>query len=334
MKIDKLAEFLKKEKVPAYRLKQIKEAYFKQNLGSFNDISSLPLSLREKLTKNFSWLNIKPEKTLGSKKEGAVKAALTLEDGLKIESVLMFYRNWNTACLSVMVGCPLGCEFCATGQMGFKRNLTDYEITDQIVFWNRFLNEKGGRVGKVVFMGMGEPFLNWENTFQAIKTINSKDGLNIGQRNITVSTAGIPGKIKEFADLETQINLAISLHSPFQEKREEIMPSAKKNTLGELMASAEYYVKKTNRKLFFEYALIKNINDRKEDALEIAKLFRNKLFHLNLINLNPTGSKHYAALPKNIAEFTKILDQKYIPYTIRRSVGASIQAACGQLAAK
>lgn len=332
MKIDEVKNYLQEQNIPSFRLKQILEAYFKQGLSSFEEISSLPAPLRSELSKKFSWFSLKPEKLLGKRKEGAVKALLSLEDGLKTESVLMFYRDWITACVSVMVGCPLGCEFCATGQMGFKRNLFDYEIVEQIVYWNNFLKKTGERIKKIVFMGMGEPFLNWDNTYSAIKTINSKEGLEIGQRNITISTAGLPDKIKEFADLDTQINLAVSLHSPFQEKREEIMPIAKTYPLEELFEACKYYVKKTNRKLFFEYALINGINDRKEDALEILKLFKSHLFHLNLINLNPTRSKYSSALQRNIAEFERLLNQNHVPYTLRRSVGTDIKAACGQLA--
>ncbi len=334
MKVNEVEKFLKEKNVPQFRIKQVKDAYFRQFLSGFEEISNLPLDLRAELSQKFPWLSVKQVKSQGSLEKGVIKCLLELQDGLKIESVLMVYRDWISACLSVMVGCPLGCSFCATGNLGFKRNLATEEIVDQVIYWDELLKPAGRRVGNLVFMGMGEPFLNWENTRGAIKILNDKDGLNIGQRHITVSTAGIVPGIKEFTDLDTQINLAISLHSPFQEKREEIMPIAKKYPLNELMEAAKYYVQKTNRKLFFEYALIEGFNDRPEDVRELKKIFTPPLFHLNLINLNPTGSKLSAASQKRINEFTRLLDENRLPYTLRRSLGVEIQAACGQLAGK
>ncbi|MCL5090616.1 MAG: 23S rRNA (adenine(2503)-C(2))-methyltransferase RlmN [Patescibacteria group bacterium] len=344
MDLQVISDYLSKMGEPDFRLKQIKDAYFKKLLPGFEAISNLPTALRHDLASKFTWQELEQEKTVGCLEKGAVKALLRLSDGLRIESVLMVYRNWITACLSVMVGCPLGCSFCATGQMGFKRNLNPEEIVDQIVFWNQYLthlpslnsplhlNPNPTRISRIVFMGMGEPFLNWENTWEAIKIINDKDCLNIGSRHITISTVGIIPKIYEFADLETQINLAISLHSPFQVKREEIMPSAKQYPVSEIMKAAKYFVNRTNRKLFFEYALINNFNDRPEDAAELRKIFTESLFHLNLINLNPTQAKLNPATENNLAKFMTFLDKYHLPYTLRRSVGEEIKAACGQLA--
>jgi 23S rRNA (adenine2503-C2)-methyltransferase len=333
MDLDKVTDYLKQKNVPSFRSKQIYDAYFKQSLSGFNEITNLPLGLREELSQNFPWLLLKPIKSQGSPDQGVIKTLFSLgDDGGKIESVLMFYRDWITACVSVMVGCPLGCSFCATGQAGFKRNLSSWEIVDQIVYWNQILKNKGERINNIVFMGMGEPFLNWEKTFKAIKVINDPEYLNIGARHITISTAGIIPGIKDFADLDTQINLAISLHSPFQEKREQIMPVAKKYSLLELMNVCKYYVKKTNRKLFFEYATVEGFNDRPEDAAELKKLFTEQLYHLNLINLNPTKVKLSPSSQDRLIAFTKLLDKYHIPYTLRRSLGTEIQAACGQLA--
>lgn len=350
MDFDVVSKFLSEKGQPSFRLKQIKDAYFQQFVTGFDQISNLPESLRQDLSKNFLWLLVKPVKKQGGFDQEVIKELLELEGGQNIESVLMIYRDWISACVSVMVGCPLGCGFCATGQMGFKRNLTAFEIVDQIVFWNQYLEGsindakimslpvKGGNKGEfknvtnIVFMGMGEPFLNWDSVWQAIQIINAKDGLNIGQRHISISTAGIVPGIIKFADLDTQINLAISLHSPFQNKREEIMPVAKQYSLSELMQAAKYYVDKTNRKLFFEYALIDGFNDRPEDAAELKKLFTSHLFHLNLINLNPTKAKLSPPEEKRIKAFTELLEKYHLSYTLRRSVGREIQAACGQLA--
>lgn len=337
MDLGQIENYLNSQNQPSFRLKQIKEAFFKQGVSSFEEITNLPQSLREELASKFPWLLVKPVKTIGSLKEGAVKALLELPDGKKTESVLIVYRHWLSVCLSVSVGCPLNCRFCATGKMGFKRHLSAFEIIDQVTFWNQFLSPQGKRVSNLVFMGMGEPFLNWEKTRKAIGVANNQEGLNIGQRKIAISTAGIVPGIKEFTTLDSQVNLAISLHSAFQTKREEIMPVARKYPIDSLFEAASDYVAKTKRKLFFEYALINGFNDRDEDAREIKKLFKSPLFHLNLIALNPIPGKLDAssgllAPSQNMVKFTKLLDKYKINYTVRRSMGEEIQAACGQLA--
>lgn len=274
---------------------------------------------------------MKLEKLQTTKDCSTAKVLLSLNDNLQIESVLMSYRNWYSACVSVMVGCPLGCKFCATGKMGFKRNLTTEEIVNQVEFWNDYLKEKG-RASRVVFMGMGDPFLNWEETCQAIKILNKPGKFNIDQRHITVSTAGIIPKIYEFTDLNTQINLAISLHSPFQEKREQIMPIARKYPINDLMKACGYFVKKTDRKIFFEYALIYNFNDTFKDIERIKKIFGSKLFHLNLIVLNPVDSRYQPSGMDRRETFVRTLKKYKIPFTVRRSIGREINASCGQLA--
>ena len=267
----------------------------------------------------------------GNLQDGAVKVRLVLADGLKVESVLMKYQDWYSACLSVMVGCPLGCKFCATGKMGFFRNLKTDEITGQVEFWNDYLKNKG-RVSRVVFMGMGEPFLNWDETYKTILALNKPGKFNIAQKHITVSTAGIIPKIYEFTDLNTQINLAISLHCAFQEKREQIMPVAKEYSLSELMKAAGHFVKKTDRKIFFEYALIEKFNDTFEDIAQIRKIFGSKLFQLNVIVLNPVDKQFKPSGMGRRETFTRALNKNKIPYTVRRSIGREIDASCGQLA--
>lgn len=277
-------------------------------------------------------MTLSEEKIEASKDQSAIKALLRLGDGLKIESVLMVYQNWYTACLSVMVGCPLGCQFCATGKMGFKRDLTGEEIIDQVSFWNDFLKKQNKRVSHIVFMGMGEPFLNWEETLKAIKIFNTPGRFNIRQGHITVSTAGIIPMIYQFTDLKMQINLAISLHTPFQEKRETIMPIAKEYPLKDLMKACGYYVKKNNRKIFFEYALIDKFNDNFEDVEEIKKIFGSKLFHLNVIVFNPTECSYKGSGMGRRQTFANALKKHKIPFSVRRSMGRDINAACGQLA--
>jgi len=228
-------------------------------------------------------LSVIKEQIVGDLAKGSLKAKLVLKDGLKIETVLMAYRSWLTACVSTMVGCPLNCLFCATGKMGFKRNLTAEEIIDQVNFWNEYLT-KPAKVSRIVYMGMGEPFLNWDEVLKSTKEITKIKDLNISQAKITISTVGIVPKIYEFSDLKTKMNLAVSLHSPFQEKRFEIMPIAKKYPLNDLINACKYYVQKNKRELFFEYALIERFNDNKEDVRELKKIFAlSPFFHLNLI---------------------------------------------------
>jgi len=227
MDLTKLKENLDSFNLPAFRYRQIVKNYYSGRYLNFDQMTDLSLDLRQKLSESLKLLSVTEEKTVGD--ESTQKALLELSDGQKIESVFMNYEDWLTVCVSSQVGCSLDCSFCATGKMGFKRNLTPEEIVDQILYWNQKLYPK--YIGRVVFMGMGEPFLNWDNILTAINIINSKDGLNIGARKISISTAGVVDKIKEFADLDTQINLAISLHSADQKIRESIMPIAKKYSL-------------------------------------------------------------------------------------------------------
>jgi len=332
MDLNLVEKYLAKKQEPAFRLKQIKAAFYKESVIGFEEITTLPKPFREELAKSLPWLLVKPLKVQGAKKIGAQKALFALKDNLKTESVLMYYRDWISVCVSVMAGCPLGCKFCATGQSGFKRNLTAFEIIDQVVFWNQQLKKEGRAVSHVVFMGMGEPFLNWENTWAAVNIMNDKNCLNIGQRHITISTAGIISGIQKFTNLDSQVNLAVSLHSPFQQVRESLMPIANKNPLPKLIATCLDYVRQTRRKLFFEYALIEGVNDRMSDVAELKKIFTSPLFHLNLIKLNQTRSNLQPSEEKTIERFTDALAKNHISYTLRRSLGTGIKAACGQLA--
>ena len=301
-------------------------------------MTDLPLALRTDLDSKYSLFSVKEENILTS--TDSQKALLTLGDGQKIESVLMNYHDWLTVCVSTQVGCPLKCKFCATGKMGFKRNLTSEEIVDQILYWKNALSPlsrgdapKGQRGLRVVFMGMGEPFLNWDNLLSSIDTINNKNGLNIGARKISISTAGIADKIIQFADLKTQINLAVSLHSANQQNRQKIMPIAKKYPLEELKKASQYFTQTTNRQIFFEYALIDGFNDSAKDIEDLKDFFSNNhLFYLNLIPLNPIKGGLVPSSTSSIKHFTQLLDRTNINYSIRRSFGQSIGAACGQLA--
>jgi len=341
MNLDLLADFLHARNLPDYRFRQIKKHYFSGRYSSFDELTDLPLSLRSELTDNFPFLSVKPTKILSAK--STRKALLTLADSRQIESVLMDYRQWQTVCVSSQVGCPLGCLFCATGKMGFVRQLSAEELIDQILFWKHYFSplskgETPAKAGKrdffrIVFMGMGEPFLNWDNLLASLKVINSPEGLNIGQRKISLSTAGIVPRIIDFANLNTEINLAISLHSADQKTRQHLMPIAKQYPLPSLLQACRYYTAHTRRQLFFEYALIKNQNDSPRHLrLLIDFLKADPLFYLNLISLNPTDSQ-LSPSPKNIrTHFESELRKNRLNFSLRRSFGQPIAAACGQLA--
>ncbi|MDD2482890.1 MAG: 23S rRNA (adenine(2503)-C(2))-methyltransferase RlmN [Candidatus Shapirobacteria bacterium] len=328
MDLSLLKKTLDSLELPAFRYRQIVKNYYSGRYLNFDQMTDLSLPLRQKLSETLSLLSVSEKTIVGN--ESTQKALLELSDGQKIESVFMDYEDWLTACVSSQVGCPLACSFCATGKMGFKRNLTPEEIVDQILYWNQKIYPK--YIGRVVFMGMGEPFLNWENILTAINIINSNEGLNIGARKISVSTAGVADKIIEFANLDTQINLAVSLHSADQKTRESFMPIAKQYSLAQLKNACNYYVGKTNRQLFFEYALM-DINTSQNDAILLANFINsNRLFFLNLIPLNSVDGGMTPASPDQQKTFIDYLNKLGVEYSLRRSFGQDISAACGQLA--
>jgi 23S rRNA (adenine2503-C2)-methyltransferase len=328
MDLNQLKAFIKQQDLPDFRFRQIVKNYYSGRYNNFDQMTDLSLDVRAKLSSQLSLLSVAEEKIVGD--PSTQKALLTLSDGQKIESVLMDYEDWLTVCVSSQVGCPLGCKFCATGKMGFIRNLTVDEMVDQILYWNQKIYPKF--VGRVVFMGMGEPFLNWDNLISALTIINSPDGLNIGARKISISTAGLADKIIEFANLDTQINLAISLHSADQQFRETIMPIARQFDLNELHKVCLYYVNKTNRQLFFEYALTSD-NTTSKDAQNLADFIKSHhLFFLNLIPLNPVDGGMNSATPDQQKMFMNYLSQLRVEYSVRRSFGQNFAAACGQLA--
>jgi len=317
---------------PQYRLKQIKQAIFLDLVGNWNEATTLSKDLRKKLNE-FCALDIQAEFFI-SKNKNVIKALITLSDNEKIETVLMRHGDdRNTVCVSTQVGCALGCEFCATGQLGFKRNLAADEIVGQVLLFARYLKKENLRVTNAVFMGMGEPFLNYENVLSGIRTLNDKDGFNLGARKMSISTAGITQGIDKFAKENLQVNLAISLHAPNQESRQKLMPISKKYSLAKIMRSVENYVAKTNRQIMFEYLLIRGVNDSEEQAKELADIMNNSLYIVNLIRYNPTG-KFKPSLPDASEKFKKILLYNNIKVTERYEFGQDIKAACGQLAGK
>ena len=330
MNLEKLEQILENE--PEFRLAQAKKAVFFDLVDDWSEATTLSKDLREILQKEVP-LEIKGE-TFASKDGRTVKAAIELEDGLAVETVLMKHTDKrNTVCVSSQVGCPLGCLFCVTGTMGFKRNLTVSEIVGQILFFARYLKKQNEKITNVVFMGMGEPFLNWENAKKAIGIINDDNCFGIGARKISVSTAGITEGIEKLAEEFPQINLAISLHAPDDKLRGELMPVNQKYPIAKILKAVGVYIEKTNRKVMFEYVMLKDVNDSEEQAKNLAKLLKKPLYMVNLIAYNPNG-KFESSSPEKIKKFKAILEKAGVFATQRYRFGTDIEAACGQLAGK
>lgn len=342
MNIEKIKDFLGESSQPSFRLKQIQKAVFGDGISAFEEISTLPKELRHRMSK-LSILSFEVEKVLVAKDKQSAKALLKLQDGKVIETVLISPKpnDWSV-CISCQVGCPMNCRFCATGRGGFARNLMAEEITDQVLFWRQYLKKnpkiENCDVSNIVYMGMGEPFLNWENVRESLKNLIDPDLFGFGSRSISVSTAGIPEGIAKLAEVFPQVNLAISLHFADDKKRSEFMPINKKYNLEDLKKSLQKYFQKTNRKVFIEYILLENINDKKEDAENLAKYLKSigklQLLHVNLIRYNTTGEELKPSSKNKTLEFKNFLIKNRIQATIRKSLGEEIQGACGQLAGK
>ncbi len=267
-------------------------------------------------------------------RDGTKKFVFKLQDGALVEGVLMKYKYGYTQCVSTQVGCRMGCKFCCSTKDGLIRNLTPGEILGQVITINRYLGGKLGdkrKITNVVLMGSGEPFDNFDNVQKFLRLINDENGLNISQRNISISTCGLVPKIKEFADNGNSATLTISLHNPFDERRKEIMPIANAYKIDEILDAAKYYFDKTGRRVIFEYALIKGQNDGDDCIKEIAKKFKNFSFHFNIIPLNENDSKLVSAGRKGAYKFAEKLSSFGISATVRRTMGEDIGGACGQL---
>jgi 23S rRNA (adenine2503-C2)-methyltransferase len=318
-------------KEPSFRSNQLWQGIYTQLWRDPEDFSNLSKSLRKKLSEHFSFDNLKPEKYMVSTDGETSKTLFRLHDGHAIETILMKYHTRRTLCISTQVGCALGCTFCATGQMGFKRNLSSGEIIEQVIYHSRLLKETEERLTNIVVMGMGEPFLNYQATIAAIDRLNDASGF--GERRFTISTAGVIPGIEEFAKERRQINLAISLHATQDELRSQIMPINKKYPVGDLLKACRDYTKTTNRRITFEWALIKNFNDSIHQAQALIDKLKGMLCHVNLIPLNPTEKfSGFATSQQKAKEFQSILDGAGIPCSIRTRRGLDIQAGCGQLA--
>ena len=326
-----MKEFMKEIGEKAFRGTQVYSWIYK-GAKTFEDMKNIPKSLREKLEEVSYIGNIDIELKLESKDGKTKKYLFLLNDGNIIETVMMDYDSRVTVCVSNQVGCRMGCRFCASTMDGLVRNLEPWEILDQIM---KIQEDTGKRVSNLVLMGSGEPLDNYDNTKQFLKIVNDENGLNIGYRHITLSTCGIVPKIYELADLEIPINLAISLHSPYDEKRKEIMPVANKYSIKEILDACRYYIKKTNRRVTFEYSLIKDVNDGKKEAEALASLLKGMLCHVNLIPINEVDERDFKKPDKAfIYKFRDYLEERNIPATVRISMGSDISGACGQLRRK
>jgi 23S rRNA (adenine2503-C2)-methyltransferase len=332
---ERIAELMISWREPAYRAQQVWQAFYKHLVVEPGEILNIPRTLRERLTEYFHFTHLYPETTLQSKDGETVKTLFRLPDQQAIEAVLMRYEERNTLCISTQSGCAMGCVFCATGQMGFRRNLSSGEIIEQVVYYARQLAQSKQVVTNIVLMGMGEPFHNYEACISAIDRMNHLEGLNLGARRFTISTVGLVPMIRRFANEHSQVNLAISLHASDNETRERLLPINKKYPLEELIKSCHEYVEKTHRRITFEWALIQDVNDSPEQARQLGRLLNGLLCHVNVIPLNPT--REYSGTATTLArakDFQKELERTGIPCTIRIRRGIDIQAGCGQLAIK
>lgn len=338
MNFEYVKQYIKDAGLPDYRIAQVKDAIYKRGISSWSEATSLPADLREKLQKDRPLLSFEVTKIVCSSKDKVAKALLTLKDGFRIETVLLKPQDTWSVCVSSQVGCPLRCSFCSTGKMGFRRDLTDEEITDQVLMWYQYVRKEklGERISSVVFMGMGEPLLNYVNVVKAARELSNPDHLNIGARHISVSTSGIADKLHNLAVDLPQANLALSLHNADNAERSRIMPVNRRYDLDDLKKALEEYIAMTGRQVFLEYSVIENINSRPEHLRKLAdwiySVKDNYLLHVNLIACNlGRGEKTDDRVVKDFAAGLKAMG---IGVTIRKSMGNDILAACGQLASQ
>lgn len=326
---DNLKELMNKYGEKGFRAEQIFRFFHQYDGDDIMKIKQLPLKLREQLIAENTVNKIKVLRKYRSALDNTVKYLYILPDENIIESVVMSYSHGFSQCISTQVGCKMGCSFCASTKDGLIRNLTASEMANQIY---QAESDLGIRISNIVLMGSGEPLDNYNNVVDFFDIINSKLGRNISLRSITLSTCGIVPGIYKLAEKNIPITLSISLHSPFDEKRKEIVPIAKKYKLKELMESLRYYSEKTKRRITFEYTLIKGVNDSEKEAIEIARLLKGMLAHVNLIPLNPIKEFEEGRPDKNnVLKFQSMLKKNGVETTVRREMGGDISASCGQL---
>ena len=341
MNIEKLEKFLLENSLPKFRLGQIQKAIFQDGASSFAEITTLSKELREKMEHELKILSFEVEKVLRAKDGQSIKALLKLSDGNLIETVLISPKPeiWS-ACISCQVGCAMGCRFCATGKIGFKRDLTAEEITDQILFWRQYLKKHKieGNFSNIVYMGMGEPFNNWAQVSKSVKILTDEKLFGFGSRSLSISTSGIADGIIRMAKEFSQVNLAISLHFASDEKRDRFMPVNKKDNIEALKNALKEYFEITKRKVFLEYIMLDGVNDTALDAKLLSDFIyaigHTHLLHMNLIRYNMTSEALKPSSKTRTQIFKQELEKHHVNATIRKSLGEEIEAACGQLAGK
>ena len=314
-----------------FRAEQIFKWIYKEKVKSFDEMTNLSIELREKLKENYTMCNYNILKKQESK-DGTKKYLFDVLDGNAIETVLMQYHHGKTVCVSSQIGCKMGCKFCASTGIQFVRNLTAGEIVEQILAVEQDINDK---ISNIVFMGIGEPLDNYDNVIKAIKIMNNPKGLEIGTRHISISTSGLVPRIYDLANEKIQCTLSISLHATTDEKRSSMMPVNNRYNIEELMKACKDYIKITNKRISFEYALAKDNNDNLEDAQRLVDLLKGMLCHVNLIPINKIeNGKFSKSTNENILKFRDFLNEHGIVATVRRELGSDIDAACGQLRRK
>jgi 23S rRNA (adenine2503-C2)-methyltransferase len=332
---EQLRDFFVEQGDKAFRGNQVYEWLWNKGAHTFDEMTNLSKETRTQLETNFVINHIKGD-TLQKSSDGTIKNAVKLHDGLVVESVLIPTGSRTTACVSSQVGCSLDCTFCATSRLKRMRNLNPDEIYDQVVAIDRESRLYHDRpLSNIVFMGMGEPLMNYKNVLLSIDKITDEEGLGMSPKRITVSTSGVPKMIRKLADDEVKFHLAVSLHSAIQETREDIMPFAKNFTLTDLKESLEYWYEKTERRITYEYVVWKDINDKREDIEALVRFCSYVPCKVNIIEYNPIDDGKFQQAPdKAVNEYIAALEKYRIPVTVRRSRGKDIDAACGQLANK
>jgi 23S rRNA (adenine2503-C2)-methyltransferase len=335
---EEMDELVKVLDQPRYRADQLLRALYHDSPKNMADLHQIPSVMRDRLSAAGYTIGLENEVHQVVSKDGqTTKVLLKIGDENLIETVLMQYRlsqkdhPRSTVCVSTQVGCPMGCVFCATGQMGFKRNLKAEEIVTQVIHISGILRKQREHVTNLVFMGMGEPLANYVETIRAVRLLTHPRAFGIGQRNITISTVGVISGIDNLADEDLQIKLAISLHAPNDELRKRLVPTAGPHSVEDLIMAARRYFKKTGRRVTFEYALIDGINDSNKVAIELAHLLKGNGAHVNLIPMNPTAGGFQRPARRRILAFQQILRDGGINCTVRVEKGSEISAACGQL---
>ena len=335
LSFEELEELLLSWGEPPYRARQLWAWLWRRLATRYEEMTDLPRGLRARLSQELPLSLPRPGALQLDAEEGTEKVLLHLSDGEAIEAVLMREEDRRTVCVSTQVGCPVGCAFCATGKMGFQRDLSPGEIASQVLHFARRLAEAGERVTHVVVMGMGEPFLNYAATLKAIRNLNHPQGFGLGARRFTVSTVGVVPGILRLAGEGLQVNLAISLHAPDDALRRELVPLARRWPIREVLKAADAYVTATGRRVTYEYVLLSGVNDGLKEARALARLLRGRLAHVNLIPFNPAPGLPFKRPPEaGVEAFRRELLRHGVDVTVRRSRGVRIQAGCGQLRAR